>query len=426
MNKQKDYQHTGVPREDLEGLYPFILRKGKGAYVEDVDEKKYIDFTAATGSILLGYSFDLVDDAVINHIKNRGNVFITKQSEPRLELAKLLCETIPSAEYVSFHKTGSDATTAAVRIAKAFNNRDIVLYSGYHGWHDWQLGIFEKYNIKDDKNINFGYNLHYLKKLIQKFPNNISSIVITPDPNFFPDKYVKEVQAIAQSNNIVFILDEVASGYKYELGGYQKKVGVKPDLSCFCKGLANGYSLSCVVGNKEIMKQGLYKSHLWSTFDGEQISMIAALETQKFIKKNEVISTIQKNGHYFKERLSNILTKYNVKFYITKEDSIFHVIFGNTELYRRLVDLCLKKGVILPKEDYFLMLFSHSKSVIDEAINIIDKALEEIILVFPDLSNEEDLLNNYNERMLSELGGSNNYLDKDFENAPWRFDKKYI
>lgn len=426
MVKDINYQYTGVPRGDLEGLYPFILRKGKGAFVEDTSGKKYIDFTASTGSILLGYSFNSVDEAVIEHIKKNGNVFITKQSEPRLELAKMLCETIPSAEYVSFHKTGSDATTAAVRIAKAYNKKEIVLYSGYHGWHDWQLGIFEEYCIKDDKNINFGYNLNYLEALIKKFENQISSIVITPDPNFFPDEYIIKVQQIAQSNGIVFILDEVASGYKYELGGYQKRVGITPDLSCFCKGLANGYSLSCVVGNKKIMKEGLYNSHLWSTFDSEQISMVAAIKTQKFVKENNVISRINENGKYFKNLLSTILLKYNINFKFTRENSIFHVIFGNSDLYQLLVDRCLEKGLILPKDDYFLMMYSHSKGVIDKAVCIIDKVLEEIVLIIPDLSTEEDLIKNYKLKVIYELGGSDDYLSRDFENAPWRFDKKYI
>src|SRR5262249_23642395 len=149
------------PRRDNDGSYPIIMERGKGSWLWDHDKNSYLDFTAATGTILLGYSHSGVNYAV-RRVIGRGNIFPTQLSNIQIELASKLVELIPCADRVQFFKTGSEACSAAIRLCRTYTRREMILSSGYHGWHDWQLNIYPGC-FPDNLCINFGYNLNMLE-----------------------------------------------------------------------------------------------------------------------------------------------------------------------------------------------------------------------------------------------------------------------
>ncbi len=406
---------TGVERKDLDYLYPTLFKTGEGAYVWDMDDNKYLDFTGATGAILLGYKYNKVDEAVFDYILKYGNIFITKYSQPRVELAKKLVELIPCAEYVSFHKTGSCATSTAVRLAKLHSGKEVILSAGYHGWHDWQLNMFDDYKIPDEKHINFEYSLDKLEELIEKHYKNVAAIIVTPEPNFFPIEYFRELRDIATKNNILLIFDEVASGFRFALGGYQKYSGVIPDMATFGKGLANGYALSAVVGPKEIMKTAAEKAHTWSTFDAELGPMVASLKTIEEYEEKNVVDYINKIGQYFINKLKKLFDNEGIVYEIRSHPSIFHIIFNDIELYDAWILESLKQGVVLSRYDYQLISYSHKKSDIDFAIKKLEIALKKCRSRFPHSFNQinkgvdEKVLE---KRLRYEIGGTINYRRK--------------
>ncbi|ARU60385.1 hypothetical protein CBW65_04370 [Tumebacillus avium] len=406
-------QYTGTMRKDLDSLYPVLFEKGKGAYVWDMEGNKYLDFTGATGAIILGYCYDEVDKAVAEYLSENGNVFITKFSKPRVELARKLVEHVPCAEHVSFHKTGSCATTVAMRLAKTHTNREIVLTCGYHGWHDWQLSMFPDFRIPDEHHLNFEYSLDKLEELIEKHKDNVACVFITPEPSFFPMEYFHELREITKKHGILLIFDEVASGFRYELGGFQKFSGVIPDMATFSKGLANGYAISAVCGPKEIMVDGARKNHFWSTFDAEIGPMVAALKTIEVFEKQDALKQMWEVGQYFYDQLHDLFNEAGVVFEMMKYPTIFHIIFDDTELYDAWILESLKRGVVLSRYDYQLISYSHTKADIDFAIERVTEAFYALKERFPNSFYTGDKPNlsqkTLAERLEYEIGGTMEY-----------------
>jgi len=244
---------TSSNRVDLEGTYDFVLDKGEGAYVWDMEGKRYLDFTASTGAIILGYNYPEVNDFLFKHIRNNGSMLPTTISRIHVELAERLLQHFNDFNHLYFYRTGSCATTAAIRLARVYNKKEIVLTSGYHGWHDWHLNIFPRFRIPDPNFIDFRYNLNLLEDALKQHKGKVSCVIITPEPNFFDKDYFISLKEICEKHSVVLIFDEIMCGFRYRLGGFYSSIGVIPDLITIGKGLANGYALSAVRGRKEIM-----------------------------------------------------------------------------------------------------------------------------------------------------------------------------
>jgi glutamate-1-semialdehyde aminotransferase len=361
-------------RDDLDN-FPCYIKRAKGAYVWDMDDNKYIDFTCAKGPIILGYSDERVDNAVIKHIRKNGNLFFTQYSDLKFKLAKKLIKHIPCAERVLFFRTGSCATTAATRVARTYSNKDIVLTSGYHGWHDWSLKMFPEFKSHDNYTFDFGYNIDVLNDLINKFKDNIACIFITLEPNFFSDDLFKQIKIIANDNQIILIYDEIKTGFRFALGGYQKYSNIIPDLATFSKGMANGYSISCLVGNRQIM-EAANKTHLWGTYHSEQIAFIAALKTIDIIEKENVIDSITKRGTYFIDKLNALFLKNEIAVEIHKYPTMFHIVFEDDNFGNLFYKECLNNGVLFYPFDNQMIMFSHSIDILNEALSIIEGVIK--------------------------------------------------
>lgn len=298
------------------GNAPSFIEKGEGCYLYDVDGNKFIDFVCALGPITIGYNIKEVNDAVIEQL-NKGISF-SLQGEVEVILAEKLTEIVPCAEMVRFVKNGSDATTAAIRLSRAFTGRDIVALCGYHGMHDWSIGATENNRgIPEDVSKltkKFEYNnIDSVKELFEEYPNQIAAIILEPiQANGPKDGFLDELRKLTEENGTILIFDEVVSGFRYALGGASELYGVTPDLVAFGKGMGNGLSISAVAGKKEIMhliEEGIFVS---TTFGGETISMAGAIAAINILSQDGAYDKIWDLGSKMDEGLKKLVEKYQL------------------------------------------------------------------------------------------------------------------
>ena len=299
-----------------EGYSPSYLERGNGCRVWDVDGNEFIDFICALGPVTVGYNNQQVNDAIIKQL-NKGISF-SQSTELEVELAEKLTEIIPCAEMVRFVKNGSDATTAAIRLARAYTGRDIIAMCGYHGMHDWSIGTTTN-NRGIPKEVcelskTFSYNnINSLRKIFEQNTNKIAAVILEPIQGNGPmDGFLQEVRDLATKNGTILIFDEVVSGFRYALGGASELYNVVPDMAALGKGMGNGMPISVVAGKREIMsliEKGVFVS---TTFGGETLSLAASLETIRILEKENSYKQIWDLGRLMLSGLDSLIKKYNV------------------------------------------------------------------------------------------------------------------
>ena len=303
------------PYNFVEGEYPSFFDHGKGSKVVDIDGNEYIDYLCAYGPIILGYREEEVDQAVIRQIIDKGFCFSLTQVLQN-ELAEKLNTLIPCAEMSVFVKTGSDATTCAVRLARGHTGRTKVVRCGYHGWHDWCVevkgGIPGK--LYEDV-LEFSYNdLDALEDLLKKQGDEVAAVIMTPYGHPLAKKmqdpkpgFLEGVRDLTQRYGNVLIFDEVRTGFRMDLGGAQKYYGVTPDLAVFGKAMANGYAIGAVTGRRDIMKVGEKEVFISSTFFPNSLSYIAALKTIEIMERDKILEKIWEKGRLYLSLVKEIL-----------------------------------------------------------------------------------------------------------------------
>ncbi|MBQ8249887.1 MAG: aminotransferase class III-fold pyridoxal phosphate-dependent enzyme [Clostridia bacterium] len=300
----------------MPGAAPMFIDHAEGARVYDVDGNEFIDFICCLGPITLGYNYPAVNKAVMEQL-NKGIIFST-QAPVECELAEKLVEVIPCAEMVKFVKNGSDATTAAIRLARAYTGRERVAMCGYHGMHDWSIGASAN-NKGVPKAVceltkTFKYNdIASLENLLAAHPGEYAAVIMEPiQSNGTTKEYLQAVIDTAHKHGAVAIFDEVVSGFRYAIGGASEYYGVTPDMASYGKGCANGMSLSFVAGKREIIsliEQGVFVS---MTFGGDAISMAGALATIKEMQEKDVMGHAWKLGTMILEGLKERVEKHGV------------------------------------------------------------------------------------------------------------------
>jgi len=291
---------------------PLFLSHGLGCRVWDIDGNEYVDLISALLAVSLGYCDPDVDEAVRRQT-TRG-VSFSLATELEYRLASALAEIIPSAEAVRFGKNGTDATSAAVRVARAHTGRDEVIVTGYHGWQDWYIGTTTR-----NKGVPSGSHagthriasgdLNQIEDLLRSRGAAVACIMLEP---VFPSRdeghaYLRDLQALARSCGALLVFDETVSGFRLSIGGGQSYYGVTPDLSTFGKGMANGFPLSCLVGRSDIMAE-MREVFLSSTFGGEAVSLTAALATIAKMRREPVIETLWQSGALLRANVDSILS----------------------------------------------------------------------------------------------------------------------
>lgn len=303
------------PTQFVQGVSPIFLEKGKGSHVWDVDGNEFIDFTMALAAVILGYNYPIVTEAVKKYL-DFGTTF-TLPHRLEIELSELLCEIIPCAEMVRFGKNGSDVTSGAVRVARAYTGRNKIICCGYHGWQDWYIGSTSRNKgvpeAVRELTLTFEYNkIDTLEKIFAENRNQIAAVIMEPVGIEEPkDNFLKEVKELTHKNGAILIFDEIVTGFRLSLGGAQEYFNVIPDLACFGKAMGNGFPIAAVVGKKEIMK--LFDKVFFSfTFAGEIISIAAAIATLKEMKEKKVIVYLWEQGRKLKEGFNVLAKEYGV------------------------------------------------------------------------------------------------------------------
>lgn len=284
----------------VKGAAPLFLDRGEGACVWDVDGNRYIDFVLGLMPVILGYRDQDVDNAIAAQLQ-RGISF-SLATELEVELAELLVDIIPCAEMVRFGKNGSDATSAAIRLARAYTGRDRIAVCGYHGWHDWYIGTTTRDRgvprAVKELSAAFPFNdATVLADLLKSAPDQYAAVILEPAGAAEPAPgFLQAVQQITQRHGAILVFDEIVTGFRVAMGGAQEKYGVTPDLACFGKSLGNGMPISAIVGRRDIMR--LMEDIFYSgTFGGEALSLAAALATVKKLKKENAVFRMRNVGH---------------------------------------------------------------------------------------------------------------------------------
>ncbi len=281
------------------GVSPYFMKRAQGSRCWDIDGNEYLDFVSSLASVTLGYNDPDVTHAVREQLES--GVIFSLPHPIETEVAELICEMVPCAERVRFGKNGSDATSGAVRLARAWTSRDRIAVCGYHGWQDWYIGSTARNRgvpkATQDLTHSFAYNdLDALRAVLLAHPGEFAAVILEPmnvaDP--LPG-YLEGVKTMAHEHGALLIFDETITGFRFACGGAQELFGVTPDLATFGKGLANGYPVSAVAGRADVMK--LMEEIFFSfTFGGEALSLAAAKATLTKLKTEPVVPTLMARG----------------------------------------------------------------------------------------------------------------------------------
>ena len=397
---------------------PQIFERGEGVHLFDPDGKKFLDFGMGLRTVLIGYAEEQIDNKAIEYLKKGMN--LTRPSMIELEAAELMTDLIPSADMVKFTKNGSTAVTAAVKLARAYTGRKKIVICADHpffSYDDWFIGTtpMSKGILEEQSNFTktFKYNdISSLEKIISENSDEIACVILEPlavDCPSVPqvqgvccgqknclrlqnsnESFLHKVQELCKKNGIVFILDEMITGFRWGLAGAQGKFDLKPDLSTFGKAMANGFPLACVVGRREIMNQGsieeLGKERLFlvsTTHGADMASLGAFVANVEFMKREPVEERVWGFG-------SQLITKMNqcaVNRGVEKYFKVFgpacsprFVTLDSNEItsleFRTLfLQEMLKRGILMP---WISISYRHTESLLSE----IEQALDETFQIY--------------------------------------------
>lgn len=375
--------------QNIKGVAPKYLQRGKGSHVWDVDGNEYIDYTMGVGPLSLGYSYDVVDDAIKEQLKDGITFSLTHPLE--VEVAELINKVVPNAESIRYSRGGADVVSGAVRVSRAYTKRNKVLCCGYHGWHDWYIAVTDRNKgipqaIQD---LTFTFNYNDIQSVIDSIDEDTACVVLEPYVFEEPkDNFLQKLRDVCTKNGTLLVFDEMWSGFRIAVGGAQEYFGIKADLACFSKAVANGMPLSILTGKKEFMSVLEKDVFFFNTFGGEALSLAAAKATiNEMIEKN-VPAQLAKQGNKLKlgynkiaEDLGMHYTKcsgFDCRTIITFDSST-----GNPLEMKSLVQQeMIKRGILWG--GFHNMSFSHTDEDIEytlktyrESLPILKKAVDE-------------------------------------------------
>lgn len=316
-------------------VWPSYYSRAKGSRVWDLDGREFIDMSImAVGACILGYADEEVDDAVVHAL--RSGVNSTLNCPEEVQLAEALIELHPWFDMVRYARSGGEAMGLAVRIARAHTHRDIVLFSGYHGWNDWYLAA----NLADESGLDGqlmsglqpngvprgltgtaipfdANNLDSLREKIKGKERLIAAIVIEPARGEdAPVGYLQGLKEIASEIGAILIFDEITSGFRMCAGGIHRKYDIHPDIAVFAKSMANGYAMSAVMGTEKVM-QSAQTTFISSTNWTDRVGPTAALATIRKYQREKVEGHLIKVGNQVKDLWHNAAVEHGLDLQIT-------------------------------------------------------------------------------------------------------------
>lgn len=400
--------------KSVEKEFPIFIKSANKAHVIDEDGNKYIDFIQSWGPMILGHNDERVIKAVQAAILDGCSFGLPTKKE--VELAELIISMVPSIEKVRLTTSGTEATMAAVRVARAYTKKNKILkFEGcYHGHSDSLLvaagsGLLtEGYQdsngltegvLRDTLTLPFG-NLEKVEKLMEN--EEIACIIVEPIPANMglietKKEYLEGLRKLCTKHNTLLIFDEVISGFRISSGGAQQHYGITPDLTTLGKIIGGGYPVGAFGGKREIMDMIAPVGDVYhaGTLSGNPISVTAGFVTLSILKNTPSIYTdLEAKVDYIVEGIYTLSKKYNVPVCVNKAGSLFTIFFTNlikvetledvmasdTSKYSKYFNVMLENGVVVPpsKFEAHFMGITHDKEILNETLSAMEKAFIEI------------------------------------------------
>jgi glutamate-1-semialdehyde aminotransferase len=391
-------------------LSPAAIEYGEGAFVWDIDGNKYLDCSMGLSSVSLGHSYKPILDAVINELQKGVN--FQRPSNLEKKMAEKFLSLIPSHDMIKFAKNGSTVTTAAVKLARAYTGRDLVVFPmdhPFYSYDDWFIGSTQcnkgttEESIANSKSFK-SCDIDSLRNLFEKYPNQIACVITEPEKNSCigcsckssPELFLKQAIELCHQNGALFIVDEMVTGFKTSFPGSITKYGINPDMATWGKGIANGFSFCALTGKKEIMELGGIRNEgqekvflISSTHGGETHAMAAAIATiEEFINK-DVIKHNQFIGRKLIEITSELIRVKQLErfIHVIASEWLPAFVFKDEDMqvsqkYRTLImQEMIKRGVLF--QGFFVPSYSHTEidlsyfeAAFSESLEIYSKALQ--------------------------------------------------
>lgn len=359
----------------VQGMYPEFIEQGRGCYVYDLEGRTYIDYPCGLGAITLGFAEGRVNEAVKRQV-DKGSLF-SMPSVLEGELAERVNDMFPSMETMRFLKSGSEAVSAGIKIARAYTGRTVVLSNGYHGWHDWSTPLCQMKDGTPEELASTIYEFKYndldnLKQLLKS--HKVACVVI--DPYIFDAPkadYLAALIRLAHRHGALVLFDEVVTGLRWHKFSVQNSYGVKPDLSAFGKGMANGYPISMIGGRREVMRVVEKDCFVSSTFGGELVSIVAALATMRVATDENLPERLEESGLQLISGFNDIAKLYNLDCYMggSPYRMILHM---PTPAHKALFwQECVRSGIIFGGATHTSL--AHTSQVIDKTLQVCNEAL---------------------------------------------------
>ena len=383
------------PEMFLPELWPAYYKNAKGCMVTDLDGKTYTDMSyMGIGSCMLGYADDDVDKAVKKVIDNGS--MSTLNAPEEVELAKLLIKLHPWADMVRYARTGGEAMAIAVRIARAASRKDLVLFCGYHGWHDWYLAA----NLASDTALDghllpglnplgvprnlqgtaipFKFNdVENFLSLVKEHKNMVGAVVIESIRNEKPSKkFLDAIMGITKKLKVALVVDEITAGFRFNNGGAHLLFGLEPDIAVFAKGMSNGFPMAAVIGKEKVM-QVAQDTFISSTYWTDRIGPAAALTTIKKICKKDVPAHLDMSGKKIRKGWAELARKHNIGIEIGGMPPLSHFAFKAEKplvLKTLFAQYMLERGFLATTA--FYASYAHKSKDITTYLDATDRAFE--------------------------------------------------
>ncbi|QDV44011.1 3-aminobutyryl-CoA aminotransferase [Stieleria neptunia] len=379
--------HTYAKGDDqFPYLAPGFISRGHGCHVWDVDENEYIEYGMGCRAVSLGHGFEPIVQAAASEMQHGVN--FTRPAAIELECAEELLGMIHGAEQCKFAKDGSTVTTAALKLARAATGRDRVALCRDHPFfaiHDWFIGTTSINagipKAVQDLSLTFRYNdPESLEHLFRRYPDQIACVILEPAKHEDPqDHFLHRVQEICQRHGAVFVLDEMITGFRWDNGGAQKTYDIVPDLSTFGKALANGFSLSALVGKRKWMEPcGLFHDQqrvfaLSTTHGAETHALAAGIATMRFYQQNPVIEVLHRQGARLAEGIRRVIVEQGVEGSVEVLGKPCNLVFATRDREGKpsqgfrslLMQELIRNGVLGPS---LVISYSHSDQDVDQTI----------------------------------------------------------
>ena len=370
----------------VEGVFPVYVQNAHGSHFIDVDGNEYIDYVMALGPITLGYNYESINQAIVSQLKE--GILFSLPHPIEVELSEKICNVIPHAEMVKFEKSGSNAVTGAVRAARAFTKRDKIAYCGSGGvWHDWQAAMVSRdsgipmFNSELIKT--FDYNdADGLEQIFEDNKNEIAAVVLEPTVYEQPqNNFLNKVRQLTNQNDSVLVLDEIVTGFRFDLGGAQKYFNIKGDLVCFGKGMGNGLPISSITGSSEFMKSF---DELWvsSTNNSENLSLAGTYAVIKEMQEKKTISHCWNIGKKLFDGWNQTVKKFNLDAKMYGYPIRMHLQCFDSDkneslsLKSLLLQEMVKNGIFMSVLGSTFICYSHSEKDVENTLISLENTCE--------------------------------------------------